>query len=226
MAVPSSTPSSASRPVTPTRARQSRSCSAASIGERPEECARANPVTRVGSGAPPLLILHGQADPYVPHHQSELLFAAAAAHAATATFYSIPHARHEHGYLSDPAQSAGFLVREASAGAERRVPDAPPPTWNAIEAFIRDPRSPAERGPRPSRSAPAQDLPIGRGPAGAQPTLSDDPRPPRTGSLGAVLRMPCATHGSCHRGLPTADANRCLRRVPRGPRTDSDTRFT
>jgi acetyl esterase/lipase len=38
--------------------------------------ARANPVTYVTSDDPPFLIVHGDADPTVPHHQSELLFEA------------------------------------------------------------------------------------------------------------------------------------------------------
>jgi acetyl esterase/lipase len=106
------------------------------IEERPEECARANPVARVGAGAPPMLILHGQADPYVPHHQSELLFAAATAHGNPATFYSIPNTGHEHGFLSQPALAAGYVVRETSVGVERDAEDAPPPTWEMVEDFI------------------------------------------------------------------------------------------
>ena len=64
------------------------------IEERREECARANPITYVGPGAPPMLILHGQADPFVPHHQSELLYEALKEHGNEATFYSIPNLGH------------------------------------------------------------------------------------------------------------------------------------
>ena len=38
--------------------------------------ARANPITYVSRGDPPFLLNHGDQDPLVPHHQSELLFAA------------------------------------------------------------------------------------------------------------------------------------------------------
>jgi acetyl esterase/lipase len=106
------------------------------IEERIEDCARANPITYVSETAPPMLILHGQADPYVPHHQSELLFAAATTAASPATFYSIPDTGHEHGFLADPARAAGYVVRETRRGVERRVADAPPPRWEMIEAFI------------------------------------------------------------------------------------------
>jgi acetyl esterase/lipase len=106
------------------------------IEERPEACAAANPVARLDAGAPPILILHGQADPYVPHHQSELLFAAAVARASRATFYSLPNIRHEHSFLDDPARAAVYVVHDTSGGVERRLADAPAPSWAVIEAFI------------------------------------------------------------------------------------------
>jgi hypothetical protein len=37
---------------------------------------RANPITYVSRDDPPFLIVHGDQDPLVPHHQSEMLFAA------------------------------------------------------------------------------------------------------------------------------------------------------
>jgi fermentation-respiration switch protein FrsA (DUF1100 family) len=84
-----------------------------------------------------MLILHGQADPFVPHHQSELLFAALKEHGNEATFYSLPGVKHEHPYVTDPSRGEGFVVRETSGGEERVVEDAPPPTWETIERFIR-----------------------------------------------------------------------------------------
>jgi acetyl esterase/lipase len=108
------------------------------IEERGEECARANPISYVDSGAPPMLILHGQADPFVPHHQSELLFAALKEHGNEATFYSIPNMAHEHPYVTDPRRAEGFVVRETSSGEERVLADSPPPTWETIERFVRD----------------------------------------------------------------------------------------
>lgn len=106
------------------------------IQERVEECNAASPPLRVRPGAPPFLILHGQADPIVPHQQSELLFAALTAHRNHARFYSIPGVTHEHTWLDDANASRGYLVRETENGAERDVPDAPPPTWETVIAFI------------------------------------------------------------------------------------------
>lgn len=45
----------------------------APIQERPDLVARANPITYVTGNEPPFLIMHGDQDPIVPHHQSELL---------------------------------------------------------------------------------------------------------------------------------------------------------
>jgi acetyl esterase/lipase len=46
------------------------------IRDNPEKVARGNPVTYVTADDPPFLIVHGDADLLVPHHQSELLEAA------------------------------------------------------------------------------------------------------------------------------------------------------
>jgi acetyl esterase/lipase len=105
------------------------------IEERRDECAAANPIAHVGPGAPPMLILHGQADQFVPHHQSELLFAALKEHGNEATFYSLPGVKHEHPYVNDASRAEGRVVRETRQG-EEHVVDAPPPTWETIERFV------------------------------------------------------------------------------------------
>jgi len=46
------------------------------IRDNPERVARANPITYVTPDDPPFLVVHGDADLLVPHHQSELLEAA------------------------------------------------------------------------------------------------------------------------------------------------------
>ena len=76
------------------------------IQERPAEVARANPVTCVIRKAPPFLIVHGDRDPLVPHHQSTLLVAALAAAGVPVTFYTVVGAGH--GGFDDPQIS--FLV--------------------------------------------------------------------------------------------------------------------
>jgi len=46
------------------------------VQENKEACRRANPITYVTKDDPPFLIVHGDADPLVPHNQSELLYEA------------------------------------------------------------------------------------------------------------------------------------------------------
>ena len=46
------------------------------ILENKDACKRANPITYVTKNDPPFLIVHGDADPLVPHNQSELLYQA------------------------------------------------------------------------------------------------------------------------------------------------------
>ena len=80
------------------------------IETRRDACARANPITYVGPGAPPMMILHGQADPFVPHHQSELLYEALREHGNEAVLYSIPDVGHELPYVTDPALASGYVA--------------------------------------------------------------------------------------------------------------------
>jgi acetyl esterase/lipase len=106
------------------------------IEERPDEVARANPVRYVSASAPPMLILHGQLDPFVPHHQSELLYEALRDRGCEATFYSIPNVGHEHPYVVDAARAHGGVAYRARGGEETVDEAAPPPTWETIERFI------------------------------------------------------------------------------------------
>lgn len=82
------------------------------IQENSDKVARANPVTYVSADAPPFLIVHGDADPLVPHHQSVLLDAALRAAGVPVTFYTV--AGGGHGHFSDPAAprlTQEFLAR-------------------------------------------------------------------------------------------------------------------
>jgi acetyl esterase/lipase len=70
------------------------------IQEHPERVARANPVTYVTAEAPPFLIIHGDRDPLVPHHQSVLLADALRRAGVPVTFYTVPGGGH--GGFDDP----------------------------------------------------------------------------------------------------------------------------
>jgi dipeptidyl aminopeptidase/acylaminoacyl peptidase len=70
------------------------------IQENREKTTRANPITYVTKGDPPFLICHGDKDPLVPHHQSELLTAALQQAGVPVTFYTVKGAGH--GGFTDP----------------------------------------------------------------------------------------------------------------------------
>jgi acetyl esterase/lipase len=70
------------------------------IQDNKAKTAKANPITYVTPGDPPFLICHGDQDPLVPHHQSELLEAALKKAGVSVTFYTVKGAGH--GRFNDP----------------------------------------------------------------------------------------------------------------------------
>lgn len=70
------------------------------IQEKPyrDRAARANPIPYLTKAAPPYLIIHGDQDPLVPHHQSELLFATLKQHGVPVRFHTIKGAGHGQGF--------------------------------------------------------------------------------------------------------------------------------
>ena len=78
-----------------------------------------------------MMILHGQRDPFVPHHQSELLYEALRGSGNDAVFYSIPGVGHELPYVTDATRAEGYVAVSTGGSTE-----LPPPTWETIEAFV------------------------------------------------------------------------------------------
>jgi acetyl esterase/lipase len=70
------------------------------IQDNPEKCAKANPITYITKDDPPFLIVHGDKDPLVPHHQSEILEAALKKAGVPVTFYTVKDGAH--GGFKDP----------------------------------------------------------------------------------------------------------------------------
>ncbi len=67
------------------------------IQENKAKVARANPITYVASNSPPFLIVHGDQDPTVPWHQSQLLFDALRAAGVSVRFHTVEDAGHGKG---------------------------------------------------------------------------------------------------------------------------------
>jgi acetyl esterase/lipase len=78
------------------------------IQENREKTSRANPITYVSADDPPFLVVHGEQDPLVPHHQSELLDAALRQAGVPVTFYTVKGGGH--GGFRDP--QVAELTRE------------------------------------------------------------------------------------------------------------------
>jgi acetyl esterase/lipase len=70
------------------------------IVDNPEKAEKANPITYITKDAPPFLIIHGDKDPLVPHHQSELLEAALKKAGVPVIFYTVKGGGH--GGFKDP----------------------------------------------------------------------------------------------------------------------------
>jgi acetyl esterase/lipase len=87
------------------------------IQEYPDKVRRANPVTYIAAKAPPFLVIHGDSDPLVPCHQSQLLVSALRQAGIDVTFYTVKNGGH--GGFKDP--QVPVLTREF---LERHLPAA------------------------------------------------------------------------------------------------------
>src|SRR3990172_4710816 len=67
------------------------------IQDNKDKCALANPITYVDAKDPPFLILHCDADPLVPHCNSEMLFDALQKAGVPSQFVPVPDAQHGPG---------------------------------------------------------------------------------------------------------------------------------
>jgi acetyl esterase/lipase len=70
------------------------------VQDNPEKAAKANPIAYITKDTPPFLIVHGDTDPLVPHHQSELLEAALKKAGVSVTLYTVKGGGH--GGFKDP----------------------------------------------------------------------------------------------------------------------------
>jgi acetyl esterase/lipase len=70
------------------------------VQDNPEKTAKANPIVYITKDDTPFLIIHGDKDPLVPHHQSELLEEALKKAGVPVTFYTVKGGGH--GGFKDP----------------------------------------------------------------------------------------------------------------------------
>jgi acetyl esterase/lipase len=100
----------------------------------PAAVQQANPVRYVTRDDPPTMLVHGQGDLLVPHHQSELLYAALRDACRDVTFYSVPGAGHSVDEVTAGAE--GTTGRSTRKCHRERVRVEAGPTWDTIERWI------------------------------------------------------------------------------------------
>jgi acetyl esterase/lipase len=105
----------------------------------PEKVQAASPLRYITAADPPIMILHGDSDPLVPHHQGEQLYMALNKACKDATFISLPKAGHGpwNGFLTNDALREAATIRSTAAdGCAVTNPTPYTPTWNTVIEFL------------------------------------------------------------------------------------------
>ena len=135
------------------------------------KAARVNPITYVTGDDPAFLIVHGDKDPLVPHHQSEVLFDALKKAGVSAHFHTIHGAGH-----GGPGFAGKNIDDMVASFFDERLKSASAKTEALATESIADP-APAARDPRanvparPNAPAPGEQR---RGPAWEAVLARDD----------------------------------------------------
>ncbi len=105
----------------------------------PEKVRAADPARYVSAGDPPIMILHGNSDPLVPHNQGEQLYMALNKACKDAAFISLPKAGHGpwNAFLTDDALRQAATIRTTSSeGCAVTNPTPYVPTWKTVIEFL------------------------------------------------------------------------------------------
>ena len=105
----------------------------------PEKVKAASPMTYISAADPPIMILHGNSDPLVPHNQGENLYMALNKACRDAIFISLPKAGHGpvRGFLADDAIREAATIRSTTAAGCAVANPAPyTPSWKTVIEFL------------------------------------------------------------------------------------------
>ena len=106
----------------------------------PEKVRAASPMRYITPADPPIMILHGNSDPLVPHNQGEELYMALNKACKEAVFISLPKAPHGNwnGFLTNDALREAATMRSTSGAADCAVVNPTPytPTWKNVTNFL------------------------------------------------------------------------------------------
>lgn len=132
-----------------------------SIQENKDQAARVNPITYLTKNAAPHLIVHGDQDPTVPHHQSELLFAALKKASVPVRFHTIKGAEHGRGFAGkEISEMVAAFFDHRLLGKKTTAADWPV-AMTSDSVAVMEPERPGQG--RPGANAPAQDRAQGGG---------------------------------------------------------------
>jgi acetyl esterase/lipase len=105
----------------------------------PEKVHAADPLRYITASDPPLMILHGNSDPLVPHNQGEQLYMALNKACADAVFISLPKAGHGpwNDFLTNDGVREGATMRSTTAaGCTITNPTPYTPSWQTVIDFL------------------------------------------------------------------------------------------
>ncbi len=105
----------------------------------PDKVKAASPLSYITAADPPIMILHGNSDPLVPHNQGEQLYMALNKTCKEAVFISLPKAGHgpANGFLTNDAIREAETIRSTSAvGCAVVNPTPYTPTWKTVIDFL------------------------------------------------------------------------------------------
>jgi len=110
-----------------------------SVQTCPDKVKAASPLSYLTAADPPVMILHGQSDQLVAHHQGESLYMALNKACKDAVFISLPRAQHggwSQFLTSDAVRECATMRSTSSAGCAVTNPAPYTPTWKTLTDFL------------------------------------------------------------------------------------------
>jgi acetyl esterase/lipase len=105
----------------------------------PDRVHAADPHTYITERDPPIMILHGDSDPLVPHNQGESFYMALNKACHDAVFITLPRAGHGEWFnflANDQFREAAVMRSTASQGCSVTNPVPYTPTWKTLTDFL------------------------------------------------------------------------------------------
>lgn len=109
-----------------------------------------NPIPYLTKNAPPFLIVHGDKDPAVPHHQSILLYEALTKISVPVRFHTIKGAEHGRGFAGPEIRAMAAAFFDHHLRGQKTAADWPAAMTSSSDAVWEPERPAAPQGNRPA----------------------------------------------------------------------------